>query len=63
MARLEAFRENSSRYASLIDPIVHFTNLSQADLLDLVECLDYSRLSTISRRKSQGGTTSATAHG
>ena len=56
MARLEVFRENSSRYALLIDPTVQIAHLSQADLADLVECLDYSRLSTTPRRKSQGGT-------
>lgn len=56
MARLEVFRENSSRYALLIDPTIQIAHLSQADLADLVECLDYSRLSTTPRRKSQGGT-------
>ena len=56
MARLEAFRENSPRYAPLIDPTVQVAHLSQADLADLMECLDYSRLSTAPRRKSQGGT-------
>ena len=55
LAHLKVFRENSSRYASLIDPTVQITHLSQADLADLVECLDYSRLSTAPRRKSQGG--------
>ena len=55
MARLQSFRENSSRYALLIDPTVQIAHLSQADLADLVECLDYSRLSTTPRRKSQGG--------
>ena len=56
MARLEAFHENSSRYAPLIDPTVQVAHLSQTDLADLVECLDYSQLSTTPRRKSQGGT-------
>ncbi len=56
MARLEAFRENSSRYAPLIDPTIQTAHLSETDLADLVECLDYSRLSTTPRRKSQGGT-------
>ena len=56
MARLEAFRENSSRYAPLIDPTIQTAHLSQNDLADLVESLDYSRLSTTPRRKSQGGT-------
>ena len=55
LAHLKVFRENSSRYASLIDPTAQITHLSQADLADLVECLDYSRLSTAPRRKSQGG--------
>ena len=56
MARFEAFREISSRYPPLIDPTVQVAYRSQADLAGLVECLDYSRLSTTSRRKSQGGT-------
>lgn len=55
MARLETFRQDSSRYAVLIDPTVQITHLSQADIADLVECLDYSRLSTAPRRNPQGG--------
>lgn len=54
MARLESFREDSARYAVLIDPSAQVMNLSETDVADLVECLDYSRLSTQPRRKSQG---------
>lgn len=56
MARLQVFRENSYRYALLIDPTVQIAHLSEVELADMVECLDYSRLSTAPRRKSQGGT-------
>ena len=55
MARLESFRANSSRYAVLIDPTTQVTHLADTDVIDLTECLDYSRLSTTPRRQSQGG--------
>lgn len=55
MTRLAAFRQNSSRYTVLIHPSIQITHLSQADITDLIECLDYSRLSTAPRRPSQGG--------
>lgn len=50
------FCQNSSRYAVLIDPSIQITQLSSSDISELVECLDYSRLSTAPRGKSQGGT-------
>ena len=55
MIRLEAFRQNSGRYAALIEPSMQISRLTEADMADLVECLDYSRLSTTPRSKSQGG--------
>ena len=55
MSRLQSFRENAPRFASLIDPSNELACFSDPDLADLIECLDYSRLSTTPRRKSQGG--------
>ena len=55
MTRLESFRQSSSRFATLIEPSEQLTNLCDTDVADLVECLDYSRLSTTPRRKSQAG--------
>jgi len=55
-ARLEDFRANSERYAALVDPTVQDVDLSPDDATDLIECLDYARMSTTGRRRSQSAT-------
>lgn len=52
-SRLEDFHASSERYASLVDPMVQEVLLTPSDANDLIECLDYSRMSTTPRRKSQ----------
>jgi hypothetical protein len=56
-SRLQDVRASSDRYCSLIDPAVQEVGLSPADVSDLLECLDYARMSTTPRRKSQTLTT------
>lgn len=51
--RLEDFRANSHVYTTLVDPTVQEIRLSTGDATDLIECLDYARMSTTPRRKSQ----------
>ncbi|KAF2114275.1 fungal-specific transcription factor domain-containing protein [Lophiotrema nucula] len=60
-SRLEDFRGSSVRYTQLVDPTVHEVHLSASDANDLVECLDYSRMSTTPRRKSENTSTSQLA--
>lgn len=52
-SRLEDFHVSSDRFASLIDPAVQDVDLSANDANDIMECLDYARMSTTPRRKSQ----------
>ena len=52
-SRLEDFRQCSSRYTQLVDATLQEVQLTQADANDLLECLDYSRMSTTPRRKSE----------
>lgn len=52
-ARLDDFRNNCDRYACLVDPNLHQVELDPTDANDLLECLDYARMSTTPRRKSQ----------
>ena len=59
-SRLEDFRTNSDRYATLVDPAVQEVHLTADAANDLIECLDYSRMSTTPRRKSQSATNLAT---
>ncbi|KAL8678770.1 MAG: hypothetical protein Q9186_004921 [Xanthomendoza sp. 1 TL-2023] len=47
--------EELSLYWKVLAICIQITHLSPADIVDLVECLDYSRLSTAPRRISQGG--------
>lgn len=48
-SRLEDFRLSSERYATLVDPTVQEVRLSSDAANDLIECLDYSRMSTTPR--------------
>jgi hypothetical protein len=52
-ARLEDFCANRARYATLVDPSGQEAALDTNDANDLAECLDYARMSTTPRRKSQ----------
>lgn len=54
--RLEDFHANCLRYASLIDPSVQELRIEPSDISDLVECLDYSRMSTTVKRKPPSAT-------
>ena len=54
LARLKNFRANSSRYAAILDPSARVSQFSESDIADVVECLDYSRLSTTPRWKFTG---------
>ncbi|KAK5209495.1 hypothetical protein LTR99_007743 [Exophiala xenobiotica] len=51
--RLEEFHAKSIRYASLIDPAEQELQIDESDMSDLIECLDYSRMSTKHQRKTQ----------
>ncbi|KAF2708441.1 hypothetical protein K504DRAFT_306967 [Pleomassaria siparia CBS 279.74] len=53
-SRLEDFRASCGKYAQLIDPLVQEIHLTPTDVNDLIECLDYSRMSTTPRKKSEG---------
>jgi hypothetical protein len=55
-SRLEDFKSSSSKYTQLVDPTIQEVHLSSADANDLLECLDYSRMSTTPRRKSEHST-------
>lgn len=59
-SRLEDFRHSSDRYATLVDPTVQEVHLSPEATNDLIESLDYSRMSTTFRAKSQNSTNLAT---
>jgi hypothetical protein len=52
-SRLEDFRQSSDRYSSLADPTVQEVFLSSDAANDLIECLDYSRMSMTPRTFSQ----------
>lgn len=52
LSRLEEFRLNSSRYASLVDPEAQEILLSTDDMNDLIDCLDYVKMSTTPHRRS-----------
>lgn len=59
-SRLEDFRSNSARYSTLVDPTIQEVHLSPDAASDLIECLDYSKMSTTPRRKSENTTNLAT---
>lgn len=52
-SRLQETRSVSDHFTSLVDPAVQEVRLSIDDTNDLMECLDYARMSTTMRRKSQ----------
>lgn len=51
----------AAKYSQLVEPTIQEVNLSSADANDLLECLDYSRMSTTPRRKSEPNSTSQLA--
>ncbi|KAK6381500.1 hypothetical protein LTS17_004558 [Exophiala oligosperma] len=57
--RLEEFHTRSVRYSSLVDPREQELQLEDDDVSELLECLDYSRMSTHHQRKTQSATTVA----
>ncbi|KAL5381303.1 hypothetical protein DPSP01_007294 [Paraphaeosphaeria sporulosa] len=60
-SRLQDFRDSNAKYSQLVDPAIQEVHLSSADANDLLECLDYSRMSTTPRRKSEPNSTSQLA--
>ena len=56
-SRLEDFSQSSDRYVTLVDPTIQDLNLSAEAATDLLECLDYSKMSATPRRKSQSQAT------
>ena len=52
-SRLDDFRAHSENYSSLVNPEIQEVELSASDANDLIECLDYARMSTTQRRRSQ----------
>ncbi|KAF2635184.1 hypothetical protein P280DRAFT_473935 [Massarina eburnea CBS 473.64] len=60
-SRLQAFRDSNGKYTQLVDPTYQDVHLTAEDANDLLECLDYSRMSTTPRRKSETVSTSQLA--
>ena len=52
LSRLETFRANSNRFASLVDPETQDILLSTSEMDDLIDCLDYVKMSTAQHRGS-----------
>lgn len=51
----------TGKYSQLIDPTIQEVHLSPDNASDLLECLDYSRMSATPRRKSEPSSTSQLA--